>query len=131
MLFGFLKKNAGSAKMPVAERRKEPRYTAADEFLVEFKDKSHYIGSSRDISVHGIRFATTRKLRAKEKIVLNFRLPLGFTGVRHFSLNAKVARVYRPSGAARYRIACELLHEDEKTKEILRQLIYWLQHHPK
>jgi hypothetical protein len=125
MLFGFLKKKS---KAPSVDRRKEPRYDAADEFLLEFERKTHYLGHSRDISVHGVRFATTSKMKNKEKVILNFRLPQEFPGTRHFTVKGHVVRVYKPQGASRFRVGCELDHDGEGTKETLRQFIHWLEH---
>ena len=127
MFFGFLKKKK---KYPDVDRRREKRYAAEDEFLLEFRENgSHYLGHSRDISVHGVRFATTCKLRARKNVILNFRLPQKFPGTRHFSVKGKVARIYKPLGTERYRVGCSLTHEGETTKEILRQFIDWLEHH--
>ncbi len=126
MFFGFLKKF--KKKTPTGERRMEPRYGADDEFLVEFEDRrSRYIGNSRDLSVHGLRFVTTAKLRVREKLVLNFRFPYEFPGLRQFNVRAQVIRIYRPAGTARYRIGCRLLHDSEQTKEAIRQFIFWLE----
>ena len=144
MLFDFFKKKT---KFPTVDRRREARYPAEDEFLVEFSVKgesppatwragasdgqgrgSHYLGNSRDISIHGVRFATTSNLRLREELILNFRLPQAFPGTRHFSVIGKVVRIYKPRGASRHRVGCSLEHEDEGTQEILRQFIYWLEH---
>ena len=126
MFFGFLrrkKKDPGSD-----ERRMEVRYEAEDEFLIEFQEGgAHYLGNSRDISVHGIRFATTGKLKTHDKVVLNFRFPSDFPGEKHFTVPAQVMRVFKPAGTARYRVACHLLHDSEKTKEAIRQFIFWLE----
>jgi PilZ domain len=125
MVFGFF----GKKKYPAVDRRKEARYDAEDEFLLEFHEgSSHYLGHGRDISVHGVRFATTCKLYAKKKVLLNFRLPQRFPGTRHFSVKATVARSYKPLGTERYRVGCRLNHENDETKEILRQFIHWLEH---
>lgn len=126
MFFGFLRKKT---KFPTVDRRKEVRYLAEDEFLVEYQDRgSRYLGNSRDISIHGVRFATTGKLHLKDELILNFRLPPEFPGTRHFSVTGQVARIYKPRGASRYRVGCSLTHDDEMTQEILRQFIYWLEH---
>ena len=125
LFFGFLKK---LGKYPDVERRREERYPAEDEFVVEFQGGSSYIGSSRDISVHGVRFATTCKLKQGSKIVLNFRMPQEFPGAKRFAVKAKVARIYKPRGTERYRAGCSLIHEEEKTREAIRQFVYWLEH---
>lgn len=125
MLFGFLKKQK---KFPEVDRRREERYNADDEFVVEFQSGTPYLGSGRDISIHGVRFATTCKLKRSSLVVLNFRLPQEFPGTRHFAVKAKVARVYKPLGTERYRVGCSLQHDGENTKEILRQFVHWLQH---
>ena len=129
MLFGFLKPKP---KFPDFDRRRELRYEAEDEFILEFKERnSRYVGSSRDISIHGVRFATTCKLRAGKTLILNFRFPAEFPGERQVSVKAKVVRAYKPQGTERYRVACRLHHEEEKTKEVIRQFIFWLESKPK
>ena len=123
MFFGFLKK-----RKPTGDRRKEERYPAEDEFIVDFDGGTSYLGSSRDISIHGVRFATIHKMRKGASILLNFRMPQGFPGVRRFSVKAKVVRVYKPRGTERFRAGCSLLHTEDQTKENLRQFIHWLDH---
>ncbi len=136
MFFGFLKKKVS---FPTQERRREYRYPAEDEFIIEFagrekeipgsKDsKSRYVGASRDISLHGLRFVTTYKLRKKEMILLNFRFPHEFPGEKHLSLPALVVRVYRHDGMARYRIGCALKYDNPRIEETIRQFIHWLEH---
>lgn len=125
MLRGFLKK---VFNRPFQERRAEPRYQAEDDFLIEFKGiQSHYVGASRDISMHGVRFATTCKLPPKKEIMLNFRFPSAFPGESHVTVPAKVIRVYLPRGASRYRVGCRLKHTNDQTRETFRQFIFWLQ----
>ncbi len=125
MFFGFLKRKS---KVPTGERRREPRYEAEDEFMLEFKaNQSHYVGASRDISVHGLRFVTTCKLQNKKDVLLNLRFPQEFPGTKHISVPAKVVRVYKPRGTGRYRIGCSLYHDSDLTKETIRQFIYWLE----
>lgn len=128
MFFGFLKTKP---KYPAAERRREPRYPAEDEFMLEIKQtQSHYMGASRDISLHGIRFATTYKPKLKQEILLNLRFPQSFPGPKNLLVRAKVARVYKPRGTERYRIGCSLQHENDAGKETMRQFIHWLENRP-
>ena len=125
MFFGFLRKKK---KQPEGtERRMEVRYEAEDEFLIEFEEKgNHYLGNSRDISVHGIRFATTGKLKKGDKVIINFRFPAEFPGEKHFKVQAQVMRVFKPSGTVRFRVACRLQHNSEASKEAIRQFIFWM-----
>lgn len=128
MLFGFLKPKP---KYPASDRRKEPRYEAEDEFMLEFKaQQSHYIGAARDISVHGIRFATSCKPSIGREILLNLKFPQGFPGTKSLVIRAKVVRVYKPRGTGRYRVGCSLKHESEAGKETIRQLIHWIENRP-
>ena len=125
MFFGFLQRKKKEIR---EERRIEARYGAEDEFLIEFQDSgSHYLANSRDISIHGIRFATTGKLKVRDKIVLNFRFPAEFPGLKHFKVRADVIRIYKPTGTARYRVGCRLIHDIKDTNEAIRQFIYWLE----
>lgn len=130
MLFGFLKKFKSQAKYPQINRRREERFEAEDEFVVKFNTsaKVSFHGQSRDISVHGVRFATSCKLSRGRKIDLNFVFPNRFPGAREVRIPATAVRVYRPRGTERYRVACVLRHESEITKEVLRQFIHWLTH---
>ena len=125
MFFGFLKPKP---KYPEVDRRRELRLPAEDEFVLEFQaNHSHYIGSSRDVSIHGVRFVSTCKLKPSQKIILNFRFPHSFPGEQKFSVKATVARVYLPRGANRYRVGCSLQHESDVTEEAMRQFVFWLE----
>jgi hypothetical protein len=125
MLFGFL----GKKTYPAIDRRREPRFTAEDEFTLEFPDKkSKFVGSSRDISMHGIRFVTPQKISPGSTIVLNFKMPEKFPGPKQFSVKAFVVRVYKPKGTGRYRVGCKLQHENNESKDGVRQIIHWLEH---
>ncbi len=124
-MFFFFKRKKYSGR----ERRTEERIKAPDCFLVEYKKKDQkkvQLGHGRDISVHGMRIASSVPFKKGDVLEMAVYFPKGFIPSSKIYINAKVIRVEKPRGARRKRMAMRLLYSDDSTREILRQFMEWV-----
>lgn len=124
----FSKKRQEEAQL--SDKRREWRISAFESFSVEFKVGTIFkkvgTGCGCDLSIHGMRFASYHRFHANEKIALIIRFSGKFPGAKAISVDARVVRVRRPQSVRRFRVACELLHLSDSTKEIIRQFMWWI-----
>ena len=130
---GFFSENIFESELQTSERRVSNRISAEDAFKVDFQTTSLIrisgIGSGKDISATGMRFATFAPLKKGEVLETEIFFNEKFPGVKKVSLQMQVMRVYKPSGAKRYRVGIRFL-ESPRYKpefEVVRQFIWWLQ----
>ncbi len=116
---------------PQKEKRSEPRFQNKY-FMIEFKKKGllHAIldpqtGEGRDISINGIRFATTSSLKKGDRLEARILFMPQFPGDKEIMVTATVVRVYRPEGTKRNRIGCSLGHLSTATKHVIQEFIAW------
>lgn len=116
------------AKYAGSDRRKEPRLRLSDSFLLEFrekKDKKPFLGSGRDISGHGVRFATNIKPKKKAQLSAILYFHQRFEEARDLKVQARVKAVYKPEGARRWRVCCELQYQNPKDAETVKHFMAW------
>ena len=115
------------------ERRISQRIDPEDICLVEFSKPGQIqrkLGELKDVSLNGIRFASNVRLDKNQPLQIYLYFPKNFPGTRWLSIKATVIRMSKPSGRERYRIGCHLHHENETTRERIRQFMFWLESHP-
>ena len=111
------------------ERRSEPRYRAADDFVIEFRNRrmpKTLVGGGRDISINGVRFASKLKMRKGDHLEATMVFSNRYKGKRKVKVDAKIVHTYKPRGANRYRVGCRVMHAEE-TRSAVRDFLNWIE----
>ena len=116
------------------EKRAERRIHAADQFLIQYKAgrlfKRIGMGRGKDLSVHGLRFVTTRSFKQDEKLEIELTFSSSFPGKKKIKLLAKVIQTHLSTDEEPHPVACQLFHPDETTSEAIRQFMWWIEVKP-
>lgn len=110
------------------ENRRFERQTPEDVFLVEFQNVSAVkarLGQGKDISLGGIRFATSAPLKKGEQLQMTVYFPKKFPGPRKVKTEALVHRVYNPGASHRLRVACEFMEKTPLAEAALNSYLDW------
>lgn len=131
-MISFLKKFFGKKQeegLGTIERRREPRYRAADDFVIEFRNRKMakpLVGGGRDISANGVRFASKLKMRKGDHLETTLVFSNKYKGKRKVKVDAKIVHAYKPRGASRYRVGCRVLHAEE-SRSMVRDFLNWIE----
>ncbi len=111
-----------------AENRRFERVNPEDIFLVEFQTgdpKKSRLGEGKDISLGGVRFATSAMLKKGDRLKMTVYFPKHFPGPRKAEAGAFVHRVHYPGASHRLRVACEFLETSRMMEETLNSYLEW------
>lgn len=100
------------------------RYRFAVEY---FKDHPMEViqGSGRAISARGVRFATAIPPKKGQELEMRVRFLNEENGDQEcVKINARVTHAIRPPGRSRYRVGCEWLDLDIKSKERIMTFLH-------
>ena len=84
-------------------------------------------GVLKNISGKGLSFVTAQKLKKGKTLQLEIQTPPAFPGFHRISLPVTILRVSQSQTGKEFTAACTLEISDEKSREAIRQLIWWLE----
>ena len=114
----------------INDKRKTRRLRAPKDFEVAFKKGKFFprigSGSGRDISMEGMRFSTTARLKIKDPLSIKLHFSPKFPGQKQIQLKAVVARIQKSKRSGQYRVGCRFQTLDAIAQETIWQFLWWL-----
>jgi hypothetical protein len=116
------------------ERRGAERVGTFEALYLDYKGSKHSVsgsGEGKDLSISGIRFASSRSFSKGDRLSLQLRFTPGSVRPEVLEVQARVVRCYRPTRSGRYRVGCNFENLSEAALKTLQDVMLWLKQREK